>query len=244
MFYFPVYKHPIQHPKQACLLWMISFSDHAPTSCYFSLRSAPIGLVNFLLLIFMPIPHCGFLSLLALPLFSVFALLFFILPFFPSLLFSLPFIYPHIFDVQISSCPIQYPVFHEAVSCISWDYLTPFDFCCCCCFQPLSLFPICGKWPWARASERSATYVNGSFLLSSTPSILLPFTKNLTKGVNIWWFATCSHTGVWVSGAMNLGHEQQAAVALVAWTHWPSECILSFGCHVPWSQELGSEPII
>lgn len=124
---------------------MLSLGDSAPPSCCFSTHWTPIRLVSFLL--FMPVPSGGFVFACTASI-SVF---FPVVPhssFFVSLLLSLPLIYPHIFDVQISKSPIRYFLLGEAISGISWDYLTPFDLFfflafVLFCFHVLFLFPIC-----------------------------------------------------------------------------------------------------
>lgn len=234
MFYFPDYKHCIQHPKQAwlCLLRMMSFSDRAPTSCFFSSHSAPIGLVNFLLLISVPIAHCGFLPLLALPLFSVFVLLFFILPFFP--LSSSPF---------LSSIPtfLVYKSPHaqsNILSSMKQSHASPEIILPPLTFAAVVVFSHCPYSPSVESDpdpEPVKAQPHMLMAISFYPHSIHPVTfyRKSHQGSGHLMVCYLLHTGVWVTGAMNLGHEQQAAVTSVARTHRPSECILSFGCHVP-----------
>lgn len=142
------------------------------------------------------------LSLPALPPFSVF---FPVVPhssFVVSLLLSLPLTYPHVFDVQISKSPTRYHLLHEAISGISWDYLTPFDFLLAFalfCFHALFLFPICEPDAEPAKAQPCMCTALSLYPWSSTPSSHL-----LSKTPPRVW---TSGTLCWLWGLGPWGHE-------------------------------------
>lgn len=165
--------------------------------------------------------YYSFLSFFSSPVFSVFSsFLSFLLSSLTPLLFSLLFIYPYVFDVQISQSPIKYQLC-EAVPGISWDNYVSSPFVCW--FICLFLVTV----PYSPSVESNSDIEPVKVQLHMLVALFFHpllhpvsfYQKTQQSSEPLAEFTALVHTGVWVTGEMNLGRESQAAVtsAVLVW---------------------------